>query len=309
MTALGANLFANDEPDLLAGSLLRNLGEQFRSRASWSFIKTLLFSTISFGIYPLIVWPMGLRRLITHERVQMVNLAEWMRLRSGNPRSAGLTAAADRIKPIGLLTYFPSLTAAFVAIVVVGVSSTNPSPLTQMLASTFHYGRTYPPLGPTLTNKLFLLWSAGLTVGYVMHWLQLLLHASNMKNAVRAFNDLATVEGLPPVREPRGIGLRPIWLAAALIMMTANAVWAIPMMLAGGMQRRYVEVTGPTIRSALAGHLRSLLLVRRPAMRVPMAVSLPRHCPNPTCRSTMSRIANFCPRCGRHVGPEIDQLA
>jgi len=309
MTALGANLFTTDEPDLLAGSLLRNLGEQFRTRTSWSFIKTLLFSTISFGIYPLIVWPMGLRRLIMHERVQMVNLAEWMRLRSGNPNAARLTMAADRIKPIGLLSYMPIFLATLVAVVVVTVSGPANLPFRQALDSTFHYGRTSTQLPQSTTSNVFLVWTAGLTVGYVMHWLQLLLHAANMRNAVRAFNNLATVEGLPPVREPRGIGLRPIWLAAALIMMTANAIWAIPMMLAGGMQRRYVEVTGPTIRSALAGHLRSLLLVRRPAMRVPMAVSLPRHCPNPACRSNMSRIANFCPRCGRHVGPEIDQLA
>jgi hypothetical protein len=159
------------------------------------------------------------------------------------------------------------------------------------------------------TNRIYLIWTAGLTAGYAIHWLQLLLHSSNVRHAVRAFNDLAITEGLPPVREPRGVGLRPVWLAAALVMMTANAVWAIPMMLAGGMQRRYASVTGPALREAVADRLRDLLMIRRPVMRVPSAVSFPRTCPNQTCRSPMNRIANFCPRCGMHVGPEIDELA
>lgn len=311
MTAFRADMLAADEPDHLAGSLLRTLGDRLTTRAaSWSFLKTLIWSTSSFGIAPLIAWPLGMRRIISLERLHFINLAEWMRLRSGNPNSMRLSEAADRVRSIGLLSYGPVVIASIVGLIVFGASAQSVKPFEQLKASTFHFGRSgAPPLGPAITNNLFYVWTAGLTVAFIMHWLQLVIHAANVRHAVRAFNDLAAVEGLPSVREPRGIGLRPIWLAAALIMMTANAVWAIPMMLAGGMQRRYVDATSPALRSAVADHLRSLLLIRRPVMRVPTAVSMPRRCPNERCRSTMARIANFCPRCGKHVGPEIDQLA
>ncbi len=197
----------------------------------------------------------------------------------------------------------------FVATLLVTYAGQTSLPVRQLLDSTFQFGRSYPQLGPVKTNELFTFWSAGLSIGFALHWFQLLIHAANVRRAVRAFNGLAIAEGLPPVREPRGVGLRPIWLAAALIMMTANAVWAIPMMLAGGMQRRYASVTGPALREAVADRLRDLLRVRRPIMRVPMPISLPRKCPNAVCRGPMGRIANFCPRCGTHVGPEIDELA
>ncbi len=317
MSAISADFFEPDGPDHLAGSVLRSLGGRLGTRASWSFIKTLLWSTVTFGIGPLLVWPAALRRLISDERSQFLHLAEWMRLRSGNPKAFELVEAAGRIRASELLSLGPQLVAVFVVVifaVTIGrlhIFSSADAPLHEVfsliMASTFNFGRLYEH--PIQSNQLFLLWTAGLTAAYVLHWLQLLAHVSNVRRAVRVFNDLAITEGLPPVREPGGVGLRPIWLTAALIMMTASALWAIPMMLAGGMQRRYAVVTGPALRATVADRLRDLLLIRRPVMRMPTMIALPRRCPNEICRSPMSRIANFCPRCGVHVGPEIDELA
>lgn len=313
MTALAANKFAADEPDVLAGGLLRSLGDRLGERASWSFVKTLLWSTLTFGIAPLVIWPNRLRGLIDDERAQFAHLAEWMRLRSGHPQAGQLVDAAERIQSNFVLLYAPMFIGAFVATLLIAYVGPTKIPYRQLLDSTFQFGRHITDGDSQLeqgkTNELFTFWSAGLSIGYALHWLQLLIHASHVRQAVRAFNGLAIAEGLPPVREPRGVGLRPVWLAAALVMMTANAVWAIPMMLAGGMQRRYASVTGPAVRQAVADRLRELLLIRRPLMRVPTPVSLPRTCPNPMCRGPMSRVANFCSRCGKHVGPEIDELA
>ncbi len=309
MTALPADEIVSDGPDFLAGGLLRSLGEQLRPRSSWSFIKTLLWSTLTFGIAPLMIWPNRLRSLIDDERQQFIHLAEWMRLRSGNPRAGQLVEAANRIRSNFVLLYAPMFIGGFVLTLLIAYAWQTSFPIRQLLDSTFQFGRTVPQLGAAKTNDLFTFWSVGLSIGFVLHWFQLLIHSANVRRTVRAFNSLAITEGLPPVREPRGVGLRPIWLAAALIMMTANAVWAIPMMLAGGMQRRYAAVIGPALRQAVADRLRDLLMVRRPVMRVSMPISLPRTCPNLTCRGPMSRIANFCPRCGTHVGPEIDELA
>ena len=309
MTAISAEHLAVDEPDLLAVGLLRTLSERLGTRQSWSFVKTLLWSTITFGVGPLLVWPVSLRKLIASEREQFVQLAEWMRLRSGNPSSGQFVSAAERIQINPVLSWAPTILAVGVGVALISVAGQAVSPFRQLLESTFQLGRTYTQLGPQVSNNVFEVWTVGLTAGYALHWLQLLIHAGHVRGAVRAFNDLAISEGLPPVREPRGVGLRPIWLAAALIMMTANAVWAIPMMLAGGMQRRYSAVTGPALRQAVADRLRELLQIRRPVIRMPIAVSLPRKCPNESCRAPMSRIANFCPRCGYHVGPEIDELA
>ena len=58
---------------------------------------------------PLLIWPNALRRLIDLERQQFLHLAEWMRLRSGNPRAGQLVAAAERIRPNGLLFWAPTV--------------------------------------------------------------------------------------------------------------------------------------------------------------------------------------------------------
>lgn len=310
MTAVNAQYLNTDEPDYLAGALLNSFSRHLGTRASWSFIKTLLWSTITFGVGPLLLWPTGIRKLIAAERSQFLHLAEWMRLRSGSPNTSRLVEAAERVKINPILSYGPTMIAGVVVVLFAAMfQRVGGFRLPDLIASTYQFGRTYPSIGPIAANKLFSIWTVGLTTGYAMHWFQLLAHARNVRRAVRAFNFLAIPEGLPPVREPRGVGLRPIWFASALVMMSANAVWAIPMMLAGGMQRRYANVTGPALRSAVAGRLRDLLLVRRPVMRMPTPIIVQRRCTNERCCSAMERMANFCPRCGKHVGPEIDELA
>jgi len=309
MSAINAQSLINEEPDYLAGALLNSFSRHLGTRASWSFLKTLLWSTVTFGIGPLLVWPRGLRGLIATERSQFLHLAEWMRLRSGAPDTSQLVAAAERVKINPILSYGPVWIASAVVIAFGIIFSQVGFSVRDLIASTYHFGRGWPRIGPIAANELFTIWSTGLLTAYTLHWFQLLAHASKVRNAVRAFNELAIPQGLPPVREPRGVGLRPIWLAAALVMMSANAMWAIPMMLAGGMQRRYAAVTGPALRGAVADRLRDMLMVRRPMMRVPSPIAVQRRCPNEQCRAEMPRIANFCPTCGKHVGPEIDELA
>ena len=172
MTALPMHDFAADEPDFLAGGLLRSLGDRLGARASWSFLKTLLWSTLTFGIAPLVIWPNRLRALIDDERQQFVHLGEWMRLRSGNPRAGRLVDAANRIQSNFVLQYAPMFIGAFVATLLIAYSGQTALPIKQMLDSTFQFGRNYPQLGPAKTNELFTFWSAGLSIGFALHWLQ-----------------------------------------------------------------------------------------------------------------------------------------
>lgn len=310
MSAIPATIPSIEQPDHLAGALLRSFSRQVGERTSWSFIKTLLWSSVTFGFGPLYSWPAGLRDLIHSERAQFLHLAEWMRLRSGHPHAVDLVAAAEQIRPNFALSRLPPIIALLVGIIFAFVLGNAGFPHRGLLDATYNYGWSWPStLGASNTNELFLLWTAGLSIAYVLHGCQLLAHAANVRQTVHAFNRLATAEGLPPVPDPPSAHFRPIWFAAALLMMSASAVWAIPMMLAGGWQRRYVAVTGPNLRATVADRLRDLLLLRRPAMHLAKPVSLPRRCPNPICRAAIARIANFCPRCGTHVGPEIDELA
>ena len=113
-----------------------------------------------------------------------------------------------------------------------------------------------------------------------------------------------------PVPVPAGFGFRPAWLIAGVMAMGgASALWAMPLALCGAMQSRYARATLPAIQGQVGLRVRQLLSRRRPAMFVPTPVSQARRCTNERCRAPIARVANFCPRCGTHIGPDVNQLA
>lgn len=98
----------------------------------------------------------------------------------------------------------------------------------------------------------------------------------------------------------------------AVFLVLAYALHGLQLLVHAARVRRAVRVFNDLAAGEgfppIVERLGDSLPIRRSAMNVPPAVSSPRRCPSEHCRAAMDRIANFCPRCGRHVGPEIDAL-
>ena len=52
-----------------------------------------------------------------------------------------------------------------------------------------------------------------------------------------------------------------------------------------------------------------MLLLRRPAMRVPTLVQVQRTCRNDKCYGLLPPAASFCPRCGARARPALSEVA
>ena len=167
----------------------------------------------------------------------------------------------------------------------------------------FHRGRfDFDFDADVIARRLFATWTGALSLAYFFCWLQVQLHAADVRRYVRRFNAIAAEEGLSPISPPvLGIGIYPKWIVGAIIMVWLNAVWGIPMMLAGAVQHMYASYTSPATRGQLAYRVRAMLLNQRPQMNVPMPMRLRGACDNSKCMAPLPKDARFCPRCGSRV--------
>jgi hypothetical protein len=223
-------------------------------------------------------------------------------------RANRLVATAERIGPISALSYLPPVIPIVVIAAFIRGFVRNGATQQVALGSTWQFAQNLNRTDEIVT--LFYVWTIGLAVGYAMHWLQLMSHQSRIRDAVTEFNHLAAAEGLAPVSVTTEIGLRPMWLIVGVLLTAAgSAVWALPAMIGGAVQRRYATIVVPATQFQLTERVRQMLSHRRPAMLTPTPVATPRRCSNEQCRAPMQKVANFCPRCGQHVGPEVDERA
>jgi hypothetical protein len=177
-----------------------------------------------------------------------------------------------------------------------------------LLYLTYRYG--VPPYPPQNVSNLFAFWSVGLSVAYLLHWVQVQRHVADVRRFIGMFNRLADAEGVQPIDlPPAGLGLRPVWILASAPLLTFGVLWALPMMFAGAIHKRYVVLISPAMRNAMAYRVRAMLLVHRPAMSVPRPPRLRMNCPSDLCRAALPEIANFCPRCGTAVKPVLNRVA
>jgi hypothetical protein len=290
-------------PDRLAGALLYSLSRPMPDKGMWGLARTVLLGVLSFGLWPLFEWIKRFGDLARAESVQWEHLAEWLRLRSGYPESAELARWIPRTDK-GLLLRSISLVCGVGVIWAFFLHLHGQFSWAMLMGATYRGG-----LSP-LTARLFTIWTIGLGVGYLVHWLNVALHVRATERLIGQINSLAQREGFGPMPTPAGgWGLRPMWLVAGIVLTVMGAGWGLPMMLAGALQRRYVLSTGRRMRGMVAERLRAMLSLRHPTMSLPTPVMLRRRCDNPVCRSTVSMAANYCPRCGSRLWASVDRVA
>ncbi len=295
-------------PDHLAGGVLRSLSRSFRGHYSWGVVATLVIGFLSFGVLPLLRWTQNFHRYVRLERQQFWHLAEWVRIQTGHPDAATLPEEAEKLRWRGLLAATAWLwLAAVVAFFAIQLWDA-PSPGHTLFSSTF--GVRWRATSDVFRPDLFVAWTIGLFIAYALHWLGVQLHAGDVRRFIQKFNRVAQWEGVEPLSRPRvGFGAHPLWLLGALAMLMAGGIWGLPLMLAGAVQRRYISRTSALVRAEAADRVRTILLLRRPVLRVPQFARASILCRGERCRAPIPLPANFCTRCGARAGTVIGDVA
>jgi hypothetical protein len=286
-----------DRPDQLAGAVVAALGRPvYGSLLPWGPIKSLVLGAISLGVLPLLYWPRIFARFCISQQQQFWHLLEWLRVRHGDANAAELQRTLGAIVPPFTLRAAPLacliIIAAFFGWPLLYSSTWMATPL----------GIIHHPLASWRRfslNNFYMVWTICLCFAYGSLWLHIREHAANVNQLVRRINVILHHHELDPVsaNDP-GLGLRPLWIFAAIVGVMAGAWWAIPAALAGALQKQYMRRTSMRTRSELSQRVRTLLLRQRPPIDVPVARPLRFACRNALCVSPMPRGAQFCPRCG-----------
>jgi hypothetical protein len=303
-------------PDHLSAAVLHSLSRPFYGLA-WGPIKSLVLGGITFGILPLISWPRKFHRYLLSERRQLWHLVEWLRISAGEEQAADLTHAMDQTRPAPTLWIIPAVVTVILAANFLSLLHGRMFRVERILSATYLFGFSGPitaSLGPFRywppAAKLHVIWTAGLSIAFASHWLHVQHHYSTVNRLLRRLNGIFQRQQIPPVTSPAlGLGLRPLWIVAAIIGCLFNAWWAIPAALAGAVHKRYIERTGARIRGDLAQRVQMMLEQRRPALDVPTPHGSRSVCPNELCAKPAPDGAAFCRRCGTRLASRFEAVA
>ena len=304
-------------PDYLAGAVLQGLSRPIGYRLTWGVLKSLFLGVISFGLLPILSWTRGFRAFVTAEQQQLLHLAQWVRGNSSHPLARQLESDAVELRPRVLLSWMSVLIALGTAVAIGSVIVPNVrfTPWDQLVTGTYSYGKGRLPHHHAMalpnSHRMFGLWVYGLGAAYLLHIIQVHLHAADVKQFVARFSEIVQAEGINRVRAaPLGTTLRPLWLAGGFALFAMGAPWGVVAMVAGAAQRRYITCTSRDTRADLAHRLRAMLLHRRPsAGGVPVPVYLRERCVEPKCRAELPRGVNYCPRCGTRQKAQVNRVA
>jgi hypothetical protein len=304
-------------PDYLAGAVLQGLSRPVGYRLSWGVLKSLFLSGISFGLLPILQWTRGFRAFVIAEQQQLLHLAQWVRMNSSHPLARQLESDAVELRPRVLLSWLSVLIAIGMAVAIGSVIVPNGryTPWEQLVAGTYSYGKGHLPdhrlIALPNSHRMFTLWVYGLGAAYLLHIVQVHLHAGDVRRFVARFSEIAQAEGINRVKAaPLGTTLRPLWLAGGFALFAVGAPWGVVAMVAGAAQRRYITSTSRGTRADLAHRLRAMLMRRRPsAGGVPVPVYLRDRCVEAKCRAELPRGVNYCPRCGTRQKAQVNRVA
>jgi hypothetical protein len=306
-------------PDYLAGAVLQGLSRPVGYRLSWGVLKSIFFSVISFGLLPILSWTRGFRTFAIAEQQQLLHLAQWVRSNSAHPLARQLESDAVELRPRVLISWLSILIAVGMAVGMYFVIEPYRwySGWDQLLAGTYGFGRRqainnrFFPLPNS--HRMFTLWVYGLGAAYLLHIVQVHLHAADVRRFVARFSEIAQAEGINRVKAaPLGTTLRPLWLAGGFALFAMGAPWGVVAMVAGAAQRRYITSTSRDTRADLAHRLRAMLMRRRPSVAMGGAsvpVYLRDRCVEAKCRAELPRCVNYCPRCGTRQKAQVNRVA
>lgn len=301
--------------ELRGETLLRALRQPSHKQLSWGAVRSIFIGAITFGIWPLLAWQGRFVEMVGWQNAQWKSIGLWLRGRSGAP-------AAERLgeeSPLGSRPLLGFLSLGVMAAVVLQFMLTlghfNFGGLEglkePLLDSTYRFpANSHHGLPSLYAPRLFMDWSAGLSLAYALHWLRVKLYSWDLRRQVRRINNVLEDEGVAPMALPEtGIGLRPMWVVGAVIFAVFGVIWGVPMMLAGGLQRDCERRVGPELRAELAERIRMLMAGRREPATPASRAQAWQTCPRPGCRKVLAAQAAFCSRCGTRLVGHVHLVA
>ncbi len=265
--------------------------------ASGAFV-TLIQTLLSFGMLPLVLWPMRWAEFTEGERHDLIDLAGWWRRRVDADDAAKLDKIVKRLHPRPILMVLPWLAVSFNVVFMIGLMAMGDD-IARLFDLTFdHRHRVFgfPGLSPLadMESHLYTAWVITLGVAYACQWFAVRSHVATVGRLVQWTNRLARENRFVQVKaEVLQAGMNPLWILMAVGLSIDKAWWAIPMVLAGAAQRAYTRKSSPAVRIALASQARNGFAVGQSRRE--------RFCPTGHCGARLPSPARFCPRCGTAV--------
>jgi hypothetical protein len=279
------------QEESLASSLRRPNG----MGNGWGLLGTMVMGGLTFGLLPLLAWPIRMRDLFAGEAARLVEICRFAVPDPTWPHRLGLMRAARRTGPIGPFWVLPVLSAAFlIAGAAVFLLSHGPRSYEHLVEMTYITGQSASLDDPlALLQSVFGVWSALLIGGYLLHFLHVQAHFSAVRRFLVRFNAVLAMSGVPTVPLPRrSIVPSILWIAAGLVLTTFSAWWALPMALAGSYQRRDAYQMHRNLSKVLADRVDALMEAK---------AAPDNRCQTPRCHALLRPNARFCPRCGSAV--------
>jgi hypothetical protein len=247
-------------------------------------ILSFALSIVTFGLLPLWIWSRRWARFSSAERQELTQLAIWWRQRVSPMQVNRIDAAVRQLRWGSSLTIVPLIVLAAVGSSIVWLLFQGFS-VEQVLEMTYHdRWMFFWWNGSRVSLEPRAFWMTALLLGYACQWMAVRSHTMAVDSLAAAIGGAS----LPTVTRS---GLNVLWIAALIVFCGMRAWWGIPLVLAGAMQRRYVQVNGPRMRTALAEQARQIAS--------PMRI-----CRTYRCSTHLAAGANFCPRCGTAVRSE-----
>jgi hypothetical protein len=246
---------------------------------------TAVLSLISLGLLPLVIWPTRWAEFLDEERHDLLELIQWWRRRVDPTDAARLDKIARKLRPRPMLIVLPWLAVSF-NIILMAMRLAQGDTLQTLWNITFKHARYLPDRTP-----VYAVWILTLSIAYGLHWFAVVSHTSAVRRLMHWTNRLARDNHFVRIQiSALAAGIGPGWIIVAILLCFAHAWWAIPMALAGGLQRRYCMQSSPVIRIALARQARDAFAI--------VQSGGDHFCFAGHCGTRLPAQAKFCPRCG-----------
>jgi hypothetical protein len=251
-------------------------------------IRAGILGFLTLGLLPLFRMRKQFRDVIRFERQEMWYFSEFLRARGQSAQAQAIAESSHRLRYRGALDFLGNL--CIVAIILVFAKCMDGRyNIDRLLDRTFLFvGRPAYVNAPTILLP-YIAWNVGLAIAYLLHFAQVQLHARGLKRALASMR---------PAGPPQDEGDYR-WPIVAVLLGAMGGIWAFFMAVAGGTQRRYVNVISAGSRAAMLQRVHEVSDNHHPAAATILSYRVhgPR-CQNPLCRAMLPSDARFCPRCG-----------
>jgi hypothetical protein len=231
-----------DAPNHLGSAIMKTIGRGVSPKVSWGPILTLLTGAVSFGMLPLIFLPRRLRAVSADDRA-LLDYARQCLERAREPRMA----EEPRVLKVASILALIAIPATLVAILLnPGFASAD------LWAVTYGFGRLSDDEMTAPMRAVQTTWIWFFTLAYLCQFLAAWRAARVLGRQIAQLNDAFPDQQIQPARRPFLFGLESLlWLLLSAPLVYFGAAWAIPMMLAGSAQRRYIKQMSAPMRASL----------------------------------------------------------